>query len=313
MIFICSKRSIAALVLVLLLIAVTGGTALAQVYTVKPGDSLYKLSHSNGIPVDTIKRGNFLRGDHISAGQVLLIPKAYMVKPGDTPFLISQRNGIDLWELQYLNDLYTDYIFPGQKLYIPEKSPYERYTVRAGDSLFLISKAFGVELQDLKDINGFIGDEIYPGMVMLIPNNQRGYQGESYQGNMGHGAYYTQDDRDLLARLIHAEAEGEPYLGKVAVGAVVINRVNSPLFPNTIKNVIFQVDEMGYYQFSPVLDGRLFTVTPTEESYRAADEALSGVDPTGGALFFFNPKKISNRWLLSKSVIRTIGDHVFTY
>ena len=116
----------------------------------------------------------------------------------------------------------------------------------------------------------------------------------------------------LLARLIEAEAEGEPYMGKVAVGAVVVNRVLSNLFPNTIKDVIYHVDEIGAYQFEPVLDGRLFSVTVSSDSYKAADAALGGMDPTGGALFFFNPYKISNTWLLSKPVIYRIGDHVFT-
>lgn len=299
-------------VFLMVLVILWGGIAEAQVYSVRSGDTLFNLSLSTGIPVDKIKQGNFITSDYINAGQVLLIPKTYIVKPGDTLFLISQRSGIDLWEMQYLNDLYSDYIVPGQSLYIPEKSPYERYTVQWGDSIYWISKAFGVDMQNLKDLNGLSGDEIYPGMVLLIPKNQKGYQGSSYQSNIGYGAYYTQADRDLLARLIHAEAEGEPYLGKVAVGAVVVNRVNSNKFPNTIKNVIYQVDEIGCYQFSPVLDGRLYTVSVGEESKRAADEALAGADPTGGALFFFNPWKITNQWLLSKPVLRRIGDHVFT-
>lgn len=295
----------------LVLLITVGGTAQAQVYTAKPGDTLYNLSRDTGIPVDKIKQGSYLGGDYINAGQLLLIPKAYTVKSGDTPFLISQRNGIELWELQNLNHLYSDYIVPGQRIYIPEKSPYEKYTVQRGDSLFWISNTFNVDIQDIKNLNGLVGNDIYPGMVVHIPKNQRGYQDVSQSG-VGMGAYYSQDDRDLLARLIQAEAEGEPYLGKVAVGAVVVNRVNSNKFPNTIKNVIYQVDELGCYQFSPVLDGRLYSVRVSEESLRAANEALSGSDPSGGALFFFNPWKITNRWLLSKPVLRRIGDHVFT-
>lgn len=306
------RKKLSITVFLLVLVILLGGRAEAQVYSVETGDTLFDLSLETGIPMDKIKQGSFITSDDINAGQVLLIPKTYIVKPEDTLFLISQRYGIELWELQYLNNLYSDYIVPGQSLYIPEKSPYDKYTVQGGDSIYLISKAFGVDIEDLKEVNGLLGNGIYPGMVLLIPTNQRGYQDSSYQGNIGYGAYYTRADRDLLARLIHAEAEGEPYLGKVAVGAVVVNRVNSDKFPNTIKNVIYQVDELGCYQFSPVLDGRLFTVVVSEEAKRAADEALAGIDPSGGALFFFNPWKITNQWLLSKPVLRRIGDHVFT-
>ena len=101
-------------------------------------------------------------------------------------------------------------------------------------------------------------------------------------------------------------------MGKLAVGAVVVNRVLSDKFPNTVKEVIYQIDEIGAYQFEPVLDGRLFSVIVSSDSSKAADEALAGADPTGGALFFFNPSKISNMWLLSKPVIYRIGGHVFT-
>ncbi|HHX01838.1 MAG TPA: cell wall hydrolase [Firmicutes bacterium] len=116
------------------------------------------------------------------------------------------------------------------------------------------------------------------------------------------------DDLNLLARLIHAEAEGEPFIGKVAVGAVIMNRLKDPRFPNSISEIIYQPQ-----QFSPVSDGRLFSITNVDEdSYKAARMALAGSDPTGGALFFYNPNKVSpTNWIRTREIIYLIGDHVF--
>ncbi len=311
-------------VFMLVFLVLSSGIAQAKEITVQPGDSLYSLSRITGIPVDKVKHSNDLYSDTITSGQVLLIPEKYIVKPGDSLYLISQNFGVDLWELRDLNGIYTDKILPGQTLYIPHKGVYQKITVRWGDTLFLISQTYGVPVKDLKRINGLWGDDIYAGMKLLIPTQaqpqyntsttlpSRGNINRSQYTRYGTGVYHTQEERMLLARLIEAEAEGEPYMGKVAVGAVVVNRVLSNLFPNTIKDVIYHVDEIGAYQFEPVLDGRLFSVTVSSDSYKAADAALGGMDPTGGALFFFNPYKISNTWLLSKPVIYRIGDHVFT-
>lgn len=117
-------------------------------------------------------------------------------------------------------------------------------------------------------------------------------------------------DNDLyqLARIIHAEAEGEPFLGKVAVGAVIMNRLKDQGFPNTIKDIIFQPR-----QFSPVEDGRLDSIKIIgQDSIEAAKLAISGEDPTGGALFFYNPKKVSQTsWIRTRQIIYLIGEHVF--
>ena len=112
---------------------------------------------------------------------------------------------------------------------------------------------------------------------------------------------------ELLARLINGEARGEPYIGQVAVGAVIMNRVKDPSFPNTIAGVIYQKG-----QFSCVTDGQ-FDVPIEEDStvYKAAQDAMNGVDPTNGALYFYNPSKTNSKWLLSLKTLTTIGKHVF--
>jgi len=112
-------------------------------------------------------------------------------------------------------------------------------------------------------------------------------------------------DLELLARLIHGEARGESYTGKVAVAAVVLNRVESPRFPNTLSGVIYQK-----HAFTAVSDGQIH-LTPDESAYRAARDALNGWDPTGGALYYYNPAKTTDDWIYSRTVVAVIGNHRF--
>jgi N-acetylmuramoyl-L-alanine amidase len=113
-----------------------------------------------------------------------------------------------------------------------------------------------------------------------------------------------------LARIIHAEARGEPYRGKVAVGNVIMNRVSSPSFPNSVYNVIFEYTGK-IPQFSPVADGSIYN-TPDSESMRAAQESYYGSKPVGAALYFFNPSKAAGTWIVkSRHYLTTIGNHAF--
>lgn len=116
---------------------------------------------------------------------------------------------------------------------------------------------------------------------------------------------YSDNDYQLLARIISAESRGEPYSGQVAVGAVVLNRVEHPSFPNSIAGVIYQPGA-----FSAINDGQIHAEV-TESSYRAAREALNGSDPSGGAIYYYNPAKTTNQWIRSRPVIKTIGSHLF--
>ncbi|WP_202709724.1 peptidoglycan-binding protein [Sporosalibacterium faouarense] len=121
---------------------------------------------------------------------------------------------------------------------------------------------------------------------------------------------YNSDDLYWLSRIIHAESSGEPYSGKVAVGSVIINRVDSKLFPNTIKGVIFEYYK-GIPQFSPVADGTIYN-NPSQESIQAAKEALNYNRPVGNATYFFNPNKAAAKWIVeNKTYVTRIGDHVF--
>ena len=110
---------------------------------------------------------------------------------------------------------------------------------------------------------------------------------------------------NLLARLIHGEARGEPYTGKVAVGAVVLNRVKSSSFPNTIAGVIYQSGA-----FDAVSDGQI-NLSPDSSALKAAQDAINGWDPSYGAIYYFNPSTATNKWIWSRPLTVTIGKHRF--
>lgn len=109
----------------------------------------------------------------------------------------------------------------------------------------------------------------------------------------------------LLAQCIYSESRGEPYKGQVAVGAVVLNRVKSSSFPNSISGVVYQRGA-----FSAVDDGQI-NLRPDDSALKAARDAMNGWDPTGGCLYYYNPAKTSNRWIRSRPVVVRIGNHVF--
>ena len=123
-------------------------------------------------------------------------------------------------------------------------------------------------------------------------------------GSSGGGSY-SDSDVELLARIISAEARGEPYTGQVAVGAVVLNRVEHPSFPNTLAGVVYQPGA-----FSALNDGQ-FNKPVADSARRAAQDAINGWDPSGGAIYYYNPAKSTNQWIFSRPVITTIGAHRF--
>jgi N-acetylmuramoyl-L-alanine amidase len=115
----------------------------------------------------------------------------------------------------------------------------------------------------------------------------------------------TNSNLYLLAKCIYAEARGEIYTGQVAIGAVILNRVKSPSFPNTISGVIYQP-----YAFTAVSDGQI-NLEPNSTAYQAAQDALNGWDPTYGSLFYYNPKTAQSAWIFSRPITVVIGNHTF--
>ncbi|SDW26017.1 spore cortex-lytic enzyme [Paenibacillus sp. CF384] len=113
------------------------------------------------------------------------------------------------------------------------------------------------------------------------------------------------NDLKLMANAVYGESRGEPFIGQVAVAAVILNRVKSPSFPNTVSGVIFQPGA-----FTAVADGQIW-LTPNENAKKAVQDAINGLDPTGGCLYYFNPVTATSKWIWSRPQVKTIGKHIF--
>ncbi len=124
-------------------------------------------------------------------------------------------------------------------------------------------------------------------------------------GNTEGAGGFTSSDVYLLAKTIYAEGRGEPYTGQVAIGAVVLNRVRSSQFPNTVSGVVYQK-----HAFTAVTDGQI-NLTPNDTAMRAAKDAMNGWDPTGGALYYYNPAIATSAWIFDRQTVTVIGKHVF--
>ncbi|MEH7251614.1 spore cortex-lytic enzyme [Neobacillus niacini] len=116
---------------------------------------------------------------------------------------------------------------------------------------------------------------------------------------------FSSNDIQLMANAVYGEARGEPYTGQVAVAAVILNRVNSASFPNTVSGVIFEPGA-----FTAVADGQIW-LTPNEQAKKAVLDAINGIDPTGEALYYFNPVTATSKWIWSRPQIKRIGKHIF--
>ena len=147
-------------------------------------------------------------------------------------------------------------------------------------------------------VDGIIGDKTLKAMGISSSMLSGGSSSTS-------SSKYSSSDVKLLARLIYAEARGESYQGQVAVGAVVLNRVKSSSFPNTISGVIYQP-----YAFTCVNDGQI-NLSPNQTAINAANDAMNGWDPSYGCLYYYNPKVATSSWIYSRKTVVTIGNHVF--
>lgn len=156
-------------------------------------------------------------------------------------------------------------------------------------------------VQDFQRSNGIDAD----GTVGRATWEALGLNAPEAAPAVSRGAATDRGDITLLARVIEGEAADEPLLGKVAVGAVILNRTKSASFPHTISGVIFQEDA-----FESITNGQAYRPL-SEESIQAAQMAMGGYDPSGGALFFWNPAKPVSPWIWSRNIITQIGNHVF--
>lgn len=221
---------------------------------------------------------------------------SYTVLRNDSLFTVSQLFNTTINRIYSDSKLSSTNIYPGQVLQVPATT----YTVKSGDTLYLIAQRYGADKYSLKRANNEWDSYLYIGQKLIIPTGR---------ATSAAVVPYTSSEVDLLARLITAETTGQPYSAQVAVGDVVINRVKYSGFPNTISGVINQVIN-GYYQFSPVLNGTI-NQPATATAKSAAYDAIHGVNPVKGALFYFDDSA-TNTWLWSKPIVARIGRMVFT-
>ncbi len=251
-------------------------------YKVRQDDSLFKISKLFKTSVSTIKKDNKLKSDMLLKGQTLKVSaKVYTVKSTDTLYKIAAKNKVTLPNLRAANNKWNNSLKVGQKLILPGIKPTNaaaKATPEIAKSTNVSTKALTTTAKSSTSDKGVIS--------------------------------YTQSELDLLARLITAEATGQPYKAMVSVGAVVVNRVQSKEWPNTISKVINHVPA-GYYQFTPVKNGYI-KKPASQTAIKAAKAALNGSDPTNGAMFYFDDST-NNEFLLAKKVAVKFGKMVFVY
>lgn len=149
--------------------------------------------------------------------------------------------------------------------------------------------------------DGVVGKSTYKALGMNSSYSVLENQVPSMSGVNG----FSEADVYLLARTIYAEGRGEPYTGQVAIGAVIMNRIRSKSFPNTVSGVVYQKNA-----FTAVSDGQI-NLTPNDTAMKAARDAINGWDPSGGALYYYNPAVATSAWIFDRQTITVIGKHVF--
>ncbi len=272
------RRTGALVIGVVLSITLSSTSAFAADYKILKNDSLYKIGSLFDTPVSTIKSNNNLKSNNIHPGQILNIKaKTYKVKKGDTLFSIAKKNKVTLVSLRHANNKWNNNVKPGQKLILPAAKSSPKLKKATASKAAVKASTLSMKAQKTSASSNAV-----------IP--------------------YTQKELDLLSRLITAEATGQPYNAMVGVGAVVVNRVQSPEWPATITKVINQVAG-GYYQFTPVKNGYIKKAA-SETAIKAAKAALNGSDPSNGAMFYFDDTT-TNSWLWSKPITARYGIMVF--
>lgn len=293
-------------VIIIFILTVVGYThpEFNLIYVVQEGDTLSEIAEEYNIPIRKILQANGLTSDSIiKLGQELFIPdKSY--KDESPEFNFSMFSGDENKNIKLdVGNVYSIRVNPGHKLPDVSDIPSSKiikYHVGVGDTLYDLARTFNTSIGVLMALNKRDSSIIRVGDIIRLPlHNLTPRQALSRT--------IRQEEMDLLARVIYGEARGEPFLGQVAVGAVIINRVLSNYFPDTFHQVIYQKK-----QFSAVADGQI-NLRPNRTAYRAAREALRGTDPTMGAMYYYNPRTAKDQWWFKKRrMLVTIGDHVFT-
>jgi len=302
------KTKVFIIILILLIIPsiVQASPKFTLIYVIQEGDTLYDIARAYDISVDSLLKVNNISEDNwIKVGQELIIPREAEKMDNrirwDFKLLKNNEEKIGYVKLN-TGDNYSIRINKQAKL--PEvnipRSKLITYHIGNGDTLFDMARSFNTSVGIIMALNNMDNSVIRKGEELLLPiNNLTPHQILEKT--------IKPYELELLAKAINGEARGESFIGQVAVGAVIINRVFSNYFPDTFKKVIYQPN-----QFSAVGDGQI-NLRPTRSVYRAARQAIKGTDPTMGSLYYYNPRTAKNkRWFATRRAVVTIGSHVFT-
>jgi N-acetylmuramoyl-L-alanine amidase len=298
------KISITFLIIFLFSAVALSAPNLSLIYVIQQGDTLSEIAADYNISLNQLKTANDIsNGASIKMGDELVIPQPEeQNKEGEGVKLFSNYSS-QKKELAFsINTHYAARINPGHQAPDIDKIPKDKiinYYVGPGDTLYDLARDFSTSIGTILALNNKENSFLRRGEKIRLPvHNLTDHQILNKR--------VSKQELDLLARAINGEARGEPYLGQVAVAAVIINRVLSHQFPNTFAQVIYQTG-----QFSAVSDGQI-NLVPNQSCYRAAREALNGSDPTNGALYFYNPKTATRvSFFRGRRVITKIGEHLF--
>lgn len=271
------------------------------IYIVQDGDSLSKIAESYDVAISQLANWNNISASSvIKVGDELIIPQLDNDK--------GKRNfNKRVLERDYSFSLNSNHTYAvrvnssSSNAEIEDIDPEDlvNYTVSRGDTYYDIARKFNTSMGVIMALNDKNTSNLRPGEVLQVP-------AKNFTEKQLLARSISSSELELLAKAINGEARGEPYLGQVGVGAVIINRVIHPHFPDSIEKVIMQPG-----QFCVVEDGQIH-LTPSRSTRQAAREAVNGRDPTGGALYFYNPATSNEvEWISRRKPLVTIGNHVF--
>lgn len=234
---------------------------------------------------------------------LLFLPSAkakaadYTVESNDTLYSLSKLFNTSVYFIKSSNNLDGNNLVPGEVIYVPAHV----HKVKSGESMYRIARRYDIPLAELKKANAKYNSAVEPGDQLIIPGVKPYLSADTV-------IPYEKGEVTLLAKLIEAEAGGETFQAKIAVGAVVVNRVQSGDWASSIRGVIYQ--KTGeYYQFTPVKNGYINN-TPSAASKRAAWNAMYGSDPSSGAQFYFDNTS-TNEWLWAKPKTAYLDSLIF--
>lgn len=273
---------------------------------IERGETLWNLAQRYETTVEQLAALNGIESpDHIQAGQKLRIPTGQdiseatvvevLIEDDDSQELLFAPSDLKTWEkgdgIQTIEIVVTDVVAeePDSDAGLPQETVLNEAIV-----------ATPVEVAEVEELKAQTLNTAQANAIQV--NN---HITQTTSRGMTH-TNVSQEDLELLARIIHAEARGEDFEGQVAVGAVVMNRVESAQFPNTIRGVVYQPRA-----FTAVDDNQI-KLSPNEQAFEAAKAALAGEDPTQGALYYYNPKTATDKWIKTRPIVKEIGNHVFS-